>query len=102
MPSHAENFPISIIEALAASVAVVATPVGATPELLQDGISALFVPIADAPALANALLRLLDDPALRQSIAEAGHAIFRRDLDITRLARRLAQMHTETIAARST
>lgn len=102
LPSHAENFPISIIEALAASVAVVATPVGATPELLQDGISALFVPIADAEALANALLRLLDDPALRHSIAEAGHAIFRRDLDITRLARRLAQMHTETIAARST
>ncbi len=93
LPSHAENFPISIIEALAARVAVVATPVGATPELLSDGHSALFVPVGDADALADALARLIDDPALRRAIADAGHAVFTQKLDIAALARRLAALH---------
>lgn len=93
LPSHAENFPISIIEALAARVAVVATPVGATPELLRDGHSALFVPVGDPVSLAGAIARLIDDPALRRSIAEAGHAVFARELDIAALARRLAALH---------
>ena len=99
LPSHAENFPISVIEALAAGIAVVVTPVGTTPELLVDGISARFVPVGDASALRDTLVSLIDDPAQRSRIAAAGHAVFRRDLDIDALARRLAAMHRETIAA---
>jgi glycosyltransferase involved in cell wall biosynthesis len=99
LPSHAENFPISVIEALAAGVAVVTTPIGTTPELLVDGVSALFVPVGDAHALADTLVRLIDDAALRRRIAAAGHDVFRRELDIDALARRLAAMHAETIAA---
>ena len=98
LPSHAENFPISIIEALSAGVAVVATPVGATPELLDDGVSACFVPVGDAAALAETLAQLLDEPARRARIAAAGHDVFRRHLDIDTLARRLAAMHADTIA----
>ena len=97
LPSHAENFPISIIEALAAETAVVATPVGATPELLQDGVSALFVPVGDVAALAAALARLIDDPALRRSIAAAGHAVFTEHLEIDALARRLAALHRDLL-----
>lgn len=93
LPSHAENFPISVIEALAARVAVVATPVGATPELLRDGVSALFVPTGDAAALAAALAALIDDPVRRRAIADAGHAVFAQQLDIAPLARRLATLH---------
>jgi len=93
LPSHAENLPISIIEALAARVAVVATPVGATPELLTHERSALFVPVGDAGALADALVRLIDDPALRHAIAEAGHAVYDQKLDIDLLSRRLAALH---------
>lgn len=93
LPSHAENLPISIIEALAAEVAVIATPVGATPELLQDGVSVLFVPVADVDALATAIARLVDDPALRRSVAAAGHTVFTEHLDIDALAVRLAALH---------
>ena len=98
LPSHAENSPISIIEALAAEVAVVATPVGTTPELLTDGESALFVPVGDAPALADALARLVDDRALRNRIAAAGHRVFRDKLDIDQLARALADRHARIMA----
>lgn len=100
LPSHAENFPMSVIEALAGGIAVVTTPVGTTPELLVDGVSALFVPVGDADALCDALVRLVDDADLRARIGTAGHEVFRRDLDIDALARRLAAMHAETIARR--
>ena len=93
LPSHAENFPIAVIEALAAQVAVITTPVGATPELLRDGQSALFVPAGDALALADAIARLIDDPALRHTIAAAGRIVFVEKLDIATLARRLAALH---------
>ena len=88
---------MSVIEALAHRVAVVCTPVGATPELLQDERSALFVPVGDVAALGTALARLIDDPALRQRIAAEGHAVFERQLDIAALARRLASLHADAM-----
>jgi glycosyltransferase involved in cell wall biosynthesis len=93
LASHAENMPLSVLEALAHGVAVVATPVGTTPEILADGVSALLVPPGDAAALAQALARLIDDPDLRQRIAAAGHEVFRRQLDIARAADRLATLY---------
>ena len=97
LPSHAENFPIAIIEALAAAVAIVATPVGATPELLTHDQSALFVPVGDPQALGQALQTLIDDPARRHRIATAGHAIYRAHLDIDALAPKLAAIHRAAI-----
>ena len=90
LPSYEEAFPMSVIEALAHGVAVVTTPVGATPELIADGHSALFVPPGDARALRDALIRLIDDPTLRRAIGAAGQAVFRARLDIDVLARELA------------
>jgi glycosyltransferase involved in cell wall biosynthesis len=98
LPSRAENFPLSVIEALANRVAVVTTPIGSTPELLTDGESVRFVPVGDVAALASALCSLLDEPAERASIAAAGHAVFRRHLDIDALAPRLAALHRRLLA----
>ena len=99
LPSDAENFPISVIEALAARVAVITTPVGATPELLRDGHTALFVPVGDASALRDAIAQLIDDPAQRHALAEAGYGIFTQNLDIAALARRLAALHASSCPA---
>jgi glycosyltransferase involved in cell wall biosynthesis len=93
LASHAENMPMSVLEALAHRVAVVTTPVGTTPEILQDGVSALLVPPGDVAALAEALARLIDQPALRAEIAAGGQAVFRRDLDIALSADRLTALY---------
>ena len=73
-PSTADNMPISILEALASGVPVVSTDVGGIPDLVTHERTALLVPVGDAPALAAAALRVLDDPALAQRLREAGCA----------------------------
>jgi glycosyltransferase involved in cell wall biosynthesis len=93
LPSRSENLPVAVIEALAYRVAVVTTPVGATPELVQDGVSALFVPVQDPDALAGALARLIDDPAERALIAANGHEVFKSRLDATVEAPVLADLY---------
>jgi len=63
-----------ILEAMTAGRAVVASAVGGTPELIEDGDSGLLVPRSDPAALAAAITRLLDDPALATRLGEAARA----------------------------
>jgi glycosyltransferase involved in cell wall biosynthesis len=95
LASHAENMPMSVLEALAHGVAVVTTPVGTTPEILEDGVSALLVPPGDVPALTMALATLIDQPARRAEIAAAGHGVFNRELDIALAADRLTTLYRD-------
>jgi len=60
-----------ILEAMAAGCAVVATRVGGTPELVEDGVSGLLVERGQPAALANAIARLLQEPALREAFGAA-------------------------------
>jgi O-antigen biosynthesis protein len=67
--SRIESFPRIILEAMAARLPIVTTPVFGIAEQVQDKVSALFYQPGDAGALAEAIARLLDDMALRQSLA---------------------------------
>jgi len=72
-PSRFEGLCLAVIEAQAAGVPVVATPVGGIRETVIEGETGLLVPVDDGRALAAAICRLLDEPALAQRIAaEAG------------------------------
>ena len=73
VPSLYEGFSLPAIEAMACGVPVLGTTGGAIPEVVgPDGETALIVPPGDAGALAAKLLLVLDDPALRRRIGEAG------------------------------
>jgi glycosyltransferase involved in cell wall biosynthesis len=63
-----------IPQALAVGTAVVGTTVGGTPELVRDGETGRLVPPADAPALAAAILELIDDPERARALARHGQA----------------------------
>ena len=69
-----DPFPNSALEAAAAGVPVVAAAHGGLPEMLRDGETGLLVPPGDAKALARALRRLADDPALARRLGEAAAA----------------------------
>jgi glycosyltransferase involved in cell wall biosynthesis len=63
-----------LLEALAHGRAVVATPVGGIPSLVEDGVTGLLVPPGDAQALRAAIERLLADRELRRKLGETGRA----------------------------
>jgi glycosyltransferase involved in cell wall biosynthesis len=72
LPSFTEGLPNVALEASAAGVAVAATAVGGTPEVVADGETGLLVPPGDPAALAAAVGRLLGDPPLRAALGAAG------------------------------
>lgn len=72
LSSKSEGSPNAVLEYLAAGRAVVATAVGGTPDLLEDGVHGLLVPAGDVGALSGALRRLIDDPLLAERLAAAG------------------------------
>jgi glycosyltransferase involved in cell wall biosynthesis len=72
LPSILEGFGIVLLEGMAMGKPVVASRVGGIPEAVEDGVTGILVPPADSSKLADALVHLLEQPALRHSMGEAG------------------------------
>lgn len=78
LPSYREGMPKALIEAAAAGRAVVTTDVPGCRDAIEPGVSGLLVPVRDSGALAEAIARLLDDPARRAAMGRAGRALAER------------------------
>jgi glycosyltransferase involved in cell wall biosynthesis len=72
LPSFTEGLPNVVLEAFAAGVPAVATAVGGTPEVIQDGVSGYLVPPGNPDALARRIRDILGDEGKRQSMARHG------------------------------
>lgn len=77
-----EAFGISISEAMSFCRPIVATTVGGIPELVEDGVTGYLVPKRDPKAIANRLLRLLADPALRARMGSASRRKAEENFDL--------------------
>jgi glycosyltransferase involved in cell wall biosynthesis len=77
LPSHGEGMSNALLEAMACGLAVVATRVGAAPEMIRDGIDGLLVEPEDRLGLGVALSRVVEDPALRKRIGHAAASTVR-------------------------
>ena len=71
LTSTSEAASITLLEAMASKVPVVVTAVGGNPEMVRDGVDGLLAPREDAPAIASAIQRLLDEPAVGQALARS-------------------------------
>ncbi len=72
LPSYTEGLPVILLETLAAGVPVLATAVGGTPEVIEDGVGGYLVPAGDPPALARRILDVLRDETGRRALARRG------------------------------
>jgi glycosyltransferase involved in cell wall biosynthesis len=94
LPSHHENLPMSVIEGMAYGLAVIATPVGAVPDIIAPGETGLLCPPGDPAALAENLRMLVSDAALRNRLGQAARAFHREHLDAPTFVRRLKSVWT--------
>ncbi len=67
--ARADNFPLTVLEAMACGLPVVATEVGGIPEQVMDGLTGLLVPPNDSEAMSGAVERLLFDEMLRRTLS---------------------------------
>ena len=79
LPTYREGFPVSILEAAAMRLPVVATAVDGCTEAVMDGATGILVPPRDAAELTQAISRLVADPHLRSQMGEAGRQRVRKD-----------------------
>jgi glycosyltransferase involved in cell wall biosynthesis len=86
LPTAREGLPYALLEAMAASVVPVASPVGAIPDVVQNEVNGLLVPARDALALANALERLANDRPLLLRLALAARLRIVNHYSLVRMA----------------
>lgn len=92
LTSHSEGTPVSVIEALAARRAVVATAVGGVPDVVSQG-TGILVRDGDTAGIARAIVSLIDDPERRHRLGEAGRARVVPTYDAAALVRRIEDLY---------
>lgn len=95
LPSYAEGMPYALLEAMAAGLPAITTPVGGIPDVVTDGRHGLFVPPRDPNAIASAAMRLATD---REALAGMRVACTERiaaDYSVSRVTAAFSQLYRE-------
>jgi glycosyltransferase involved in cell wall biosynthesis len=100
LPSRSEGFSNAILEAMAASLPVVATDVGGNSEAVKDGVSGFLVPPDDPDALAAAISRLLSDPSLAKAMSAAGKVLASENFTIEAMMTRIVSTYNKLLCAK--
>ncbi len=97
LPSWREGMPRSAIEAAASGLPLVLTDIRGCREVVRDGVEGLLVPVRDPRRLADAISRLLDDPALRRRLGTAARERAEERFDERRVAATVVQTSTSLL-----
>lgn len=100
LPSLAEGIPVVLMEAMAQGVPCISSPVNGIPELIRHGEDGLLCAPGDAQALARAIAALLDDPALRERLGQAGKRRVQAEYSLEDNVAALSRLFHEHPAAR--
>jgi glycosyltransferase involved in cell wall biosynthesis len=100
LSSHDEGMSNAILEAMAMTKPVVATDVGGTAEVVQQGRSGLLVPPKDPTALATAILEVLAQPSRAQAMGQLGRQIVEERFSAHAMVRQMEQLYLNLMARR--
>lgn len=98
--SLSEGISLTLLEAMAAGVPVVATRVGGTPEVVEHGVTGLLVPAANATALATAILAILNDDALAERMGRAARSRAVHEFNVGKMAASYEALYEEAVLGR--
>ena len=97
LPSYSEGVSLALLEAMAAGRPVIATAVGGLPEVVTDGDTGLLIPPRDPEALAQALERLLADPAWARQLGAHARDHVREHYSLERLGREINEIYAKLV-----
>ena len=100
LPSFTEGLPNVVLESLAAGVAVVATDVGGTPEVVCSGENGLLVPPGDRPALARRITEMLADDQRRREMGRRGRTWVKERFSFASQARAYQRLFDDLVPAK--
>ena len=95
LPSYREGMPLSLAEAAACGRPVVTTDVPGCREIVRDGVNGFLVPVRDPVALAEALRKLIEDPALRAEMGRRGRERVETEFSVQRIVDETLQVYNE-------
>lgn len=95
LSTHSEGLPLVLLEAMALSRPVVATAVGGIPELVEDGATGILVDHQDGEGLADAILRLIEQPDWARKLGRNGRARVRERFSLRKQATRMLEVYDE-------
>jgi len=98
LPSRSEGFSNAIVEAMAASLPVIATNVGGNAEAVKDGVSGFVVPSEDPAALAEAIIRLLSDPSKAREMGAAGKKLAAEKFTTDAMMRQITLTYAQVLS----
>ncbi len=99
--SREEGLPIALLEGMASGLPVVATRVGAIPQLIRDGETGALVNAGDTDALATAICALIQNPELRDRLGRAAQDHVRRNFSAERMCADYLELYRNVLAQRS-
>ncbi len=97
-PSIEEPFGIALLEGMRAGLPIVASRVGGIPEVVREEETAVLVEPRQSEAIAEAVIRLLEDPSLRETLGAAGHRRWREEFRIDVMVDRVERYLTNMLA----
>lgn len=100
LPTHREGFPNCVLEAQAAECPVVTTSATGAVDSIEDGVTGLLVPVGDAAATAEAVIRLLSDRAMARRMGRCGHERVMREFRQEIVWEALADLYRELLRER--
>jgi glycosyltransferase involved in cell wall biosynthesis len=98
LPSHSEDMPISILEAMACGLPVIATSVGSIPEVIEDNVNGYLVAPHQPATLAAKMAQLVRDDDLRRSMGLANRDKVRREYFFEEYERKLENIYLALLA----
>ncbi|HEV8374710.1 MAG TPA: glycosyltransferase family 4 protein [Candidatus Polarisedimenticolia bacterium] len=93
LPTLADNTPVTLMEAMASGLPVIATSVGGIPELVSEGVTGSLVPRGDVGALARAIERLATEPGMRNRMGMEARVVAETRFGKERMARDLETIY---------
>ena len=101
LSSDSEGLPMSVLEAMAAGLPVIASAVGGVPELVADKETGALVPPRDSQALAAAIREIAGDPQLRDRLGQAGRRRARQEFSLEACRRRHLDLYRDLLRKRT-